>query len=44
MVIATCFSWIGAAAGLWMYSWFREIEIELVDGRVLDCSGSDSDS
>ena len=39
--IFTCCMWVGAALGLWMFSWFREIEIELVDARVVDHSNSD---
>jgi hypothetical protein len=41
VVIATCFTWIGAALGLWTYSWFKEIEIELVDARVVGHPESD---
>jgi uncharacterized protein involved in cysteine biosynthesis len=41
IVIASCFTWVGAALGLWIYSWFKEIEIEIVDARVLDHSRSD---
>lgn len=43
VVIFTCFMWISSALGLWMYSWFKEIEIEVVDARVIDHSGSDPD-
>ncbi len=43
VVIATCFTWLGAALGLWMYSWFKEIEIEVVDARVVGHSKSDQD-
>ena len=32
----TAFSWVGAAMGLWMYSWFREIELEFVDGEIIE--------
>ena len=32
----TAFSWIGAAIGLWMYSWFRKIELEFVDGELIE--------
>ena len=41
IVIASCFTWVGATLGLWMYSLFKEIEIEIVDARVLDHSKSD---
>jgi len=43
VVIATCFIWVGAALGLWMYSFFKEIEIEVVDARVLNPPISDPD-
>jgi uncharacterized protein involved in cysteine biosynthesis len=42
--IFTCFMWVGAAVGLWMYSWFKEIEIELVDAQIVGSSESESGS
>lgn len=43
VVIFTCCMWVGAALGLWMFSWFREIEIELVDAKVMNHLNSDQD-
>ena len=27
--------WLGYAFGLWVYSWFRKIEIEFVEGEII---------
>jgi hypothetical protein len=37
-LIGSCFLWCGAALALWIYSWFKEIEIEIVGARVVDPS------
>lgn len=34
VLIFSGLTWIFAALGLWMYSWFRDIEIEVVEGSV----------
>ena len=36
------FSWIGAVMGLWMYSWFRKIELEFVDGETIESTSAES--
>ena len=28
--------WIGSSLGLWSYSWFRNIEVEFVNGHVIE--------
>jgi hypothetical protein len=35
----TCLAWLIGAFGLWIYSKFRWLEIELVDGKVMDNYG-----
>lgn len=40
----SCFTWIGAAVGLWAYSWFSEIELEFVDGRIIESERIEADS
>jgi uncharacterized membrane protein YdbT with pleckstrin-like domain len=32
----SCVAWLIGAFGLWIYSKFRRLEIELVDGEVMD--------
>ena len=43
LLFISCFIWIGAAPGLWMYSWFKEIEIEFEDAIIIGHSKSDRD-
>ena len=35
LILFSFFAWIGSALGLWMYSWFRKIELEFVDGEII---------
>ena len=41
VLIFSGFTWMFAALGLWMYSWIKEIEVEVVDARVVSHSESD---
>ncbi len=38
VVILTAILWVGAAIGLWAYSWFKNLELEFVEGKVISSS------
>jgi len=43
VLIFSCITWLFAALGLWMYSWFKEVEIEVVDASIVGHAESDQD-
>ena len=32
----SAFIWVGSALGLWAFSWFRKMELDFVDGAVIE--------